>query len=216
MDERSLSPAEKAFNEMANKTVPFWRYAAISLRNCRPRKRSADRKNWRQWEEWPASSPMRSTIRLGSITNVFYLLREHPSLDEEARNYARLAEEELARVTHITKQTLGFYRESAQAIPVSIAALLDDILEFQLRQLEKSNIAVDRRYSSDGVVQGFPGELKQVFLNLICNAIESMPEGGRLRVGVRESSERTFTRRSARFHFGYRRRYSTGRCKKAI
>lgn len=125
---------------------------------------------------------------LESITNVFYLLREHPSLDDEARTYARLAEEELARVTHITKQTLGFYRESAQPILVSIPAILDDILEFQSRQLEKSNIKVDRQYCGDGTVQGFPGELKQVFLNLICNAIESMPDGGRLRVGVRESS----------------------------
>jgi signal transduction histidine kinase len=125
---------------------------------------------------------------LGSITNVFYLLREHPSLDEEARNYARMAEEELSRVTHITKQTLGFYRESAQPIPVSIASLLDDILEFQSRQLEKCNITIERQYSSDGGVQGFPGELKQVFLNLICNAIESMPDGGRLRIGVRDCS----------------------------
>ena len=125
---------------------------------------------------------------LESITNVFFLLREHPSLDEEARGYARLAEEELSRVTHITKQTLSFYRESAQPIQVSISALLEDILEFQARLLEKSNITVDRQYCSDGSVQGFPGELKQVFLNLICNAIESMPNGGRLRISVRECS----------------------------
>jgi PAS domain S-box-containing protein len=125
---------------------------------------------------------------LESITNVFFLLREHPSLNEEARSYARMAEEELSRVTHITNQTLSFYRESAQPIQVSIAAILEDILEFQSRLLEKGNITVDRRYTSDGSVQGFPGELKQVFLNLICNAIESMPDGGRLRISVRESS----------------------------
>ena len=126
---------------------------------------------------------------LGGITNVFYLLREHPSLDAEARKYARMAEEELARVTHITRQTLGFYRESAQAIPVSISSLLDDILEFQTHQLQMNKVIVDRRYRSYGVVQGFPGELKQVFLNLICNAIEAMPNGGRLRVHVGESFE---------------------------
>ncbi len=125
---------------------------------------------------------------LESITNVFFLLREHPTLDEEARGYARMAEEELSRVAHITKQTLSFYRESAQPIQVSIAAILENILEFQSRQLEKSNIAVDRRYGGDGNMNGFPGELKQVFLNLIGNAIESMPDGGRLRVSVRESS----------------------------
>ena len=47
---------------------------------------------------------------LEAITNTFYLLRDHPSLDEEARYYAQLGEEELRRVAHITRQTLGFYR----------------------------------------------------------------------------------------------------------
>ncbi|MGB7190466.1 MAG: PAS domain S-box protein [Acidobacteriaceae bacterium] len=125
---------------------------------------------------------------LGAITNVFYLLRDHPSLDAEARSYARLAEQELARISHITRQTLSFYRESAQAIPVSIAALLDEILEFQASQIQAAKIIVDRRYRSEGVVQGFPGELKQVLLNLISNAIEAMPNGGRLCVHVGESS----------------------------
>jgi PAS domain S-box-containing protein len=125
---------------------------------------------------------------LAAITNVFYLLQNHPSLDAEARNYARMAEEELARVTHITRQTLGFYRESAQAIPVLLPDLLDSVLEFQSRQLERNGISVDRRYGSDGVANGFPGELKQVFLNLIGNAIESMPGGGRLRVRVGASN----------------------------
>jgi signal transduction histidine kinase len=125
---------------------------------------------------------------LGSITNLFYLLRDHPSLDEEARNYACMAEAELSRVAHITKQTLGFYRESADIIPVSLAALLDEVLEFQARQIQTNRIIVDRRYRSDGIVQGFPGELKQVFLNLVCNAIEAMPEGGCLRLHVGECS----------------------------
>jgi PAS domain S-box-containing protein len=125
---------------------------------------------------------------LGAITNVFYLLRDHPSLDEEARNYARMAEEELSRVAHITRQTLGFYRESAEVIPVSLPTLLDDTLELQSRQLKMNKIIVERRYCTDGVVQGFPGELKQVFLNLIGNATEAMPDGGCLRVHVHESS----------------------------
>jgi PAS domain S-box-containing protein len=122
---------------------------------------------------------------LDAIRNAFYLLQDHPSLDNEARRYARIAEEELSRVTHITRQTLSFYRESKQAVPVFIPEILDDILAIQSGQLLRSGIALQTDYSDSAPVHGFPGELKQVFLNLIGNAIQAMPEGGRLRIRVR-------------------------------
>jgi PAS domain S-box-containing protein len=121
---------------------------------------------------------------LESITNTFYLLRNHPSLDEEARYYAQLGEEELIRVSHITRQTLGFYRESKDPLEVSLSRLLDDILELQTRRLEFSNIVIEKQYRSNGMLQGFPVELKQVFLNLIGNAVQAMPDGGTLRLRV--------------------------------
>jgi PAS domain S-box-containing protein len=124
---------------------------------------------------------------LESVLNIFYLLQRHSSLDHEAQHYATMAEQELLRVSHITKQTLSFYRESAQAIAVSISGLLDDILELQSRQLQSGGIVVERRYGSGEIVQGFPVELKQVFLNLIANAIQAMPAGGCLRVHIQRS-----------------------------
>ena len=121
---------------------------------------------------------------LESITNTFYLLSSHPSLDEEARYYARLGEEELHRVSHITRQTLGFYRESKDPVDVSLPQLLDDILELQSRRLDFGNIVLDKKYLTSGILQGFAVELKQVFLNLIANAVQAMPEGGKLRLRV--------------------------------
>jgi len=126
---------------------------------------------------------------LEAISNAFFLLRDHPSLDEEAIHLAKIGEQELARVCHITKQTLSFYRESQQAIPVCIADILDDILELQSRSLQISGIKVDKKYRTKGMIQGYPVELKQVFLNLIGNAIQAMPGGGRLRVQIFESSQ---------------------------
>ncbi len=121
---------------------------------------------------------------LESITNTFHLLSAHPTLDEEARYYAQLGEEEIRRVSHITRQTLGFYRESKAPVAVSLPQLLDDILELQSRRLEFGNIEIDKQYLHNGVIQGFPVELKQVFLNLIGNAVQAMPEGGRLRLRI--------------------------------
>ena len=124
---------------------------------------------------------------LESITNTFFLLRDHPSLDEEARYYAKLGEEELARVSHITRQTLGFYRESKHPVEVSIAELLDEILELQSRRMEFSKITLDKQYCSKGTIWAFPVELRQVFLNLIGNAVQAMPDGGTLRLHIFES-----------------------------
>jgi PAS domain S-box-containing protein len=127
---------------------------------------------------------------LEAITNAFYLLRTHPSLDEDARYYAQLADQELARVSHITKQTLSFYRESQSAIEVSVSELLDDVLALQQRSSEMSRISIEKQYSTKGHVQGFPVELKQVFMNLVSNAIQAMPDGGRLRVKVALTTSR--------------------------
>ncbi len=127
---------------------------------------------------------------LEAITNAFYLLRDHPSLDEEAQQYAKLAEQELLRVSHITRQTLSFYRESKQPIVLSIPDLLDNVLELQARSLMLNQITLQKRYVSHGALQGFPVELKQVFLNLIGNAIQAMPRGGYLRVRVHEGMDK--------------------------
>jgi PAS domain S-box-containing protein len=121
---------------------------------------------------------------LEAITNTFYLLQGHPSLDAEARSYALLAEQELARISHITKQSLSFYREHQRPIPISISELLDDVLALQQRSLQMNRISLETRYATKGELQGFPAELKQVFMNLISNAIQAMPDGGRLRVRV--------------------------------
>jgi two-component system, NtrC family, sensor kinase len=126
---------------------------------------------------------------LDAIMNAFYLLRNHSSLDEDARKYTTIAEEELARVVHITRQSLSFYRESKEAVRVLITEILNDILSLQSRLLQRNGIVLEKDYRSDGPVLGFPGEFKQVFLNLIGNAIQAMPEGGRLRVRVSEGLE---------------------------
>jgi PAS domain S-box-containing protein len=123
---------------------------------------------------------------LEAILNIFHLLRDHSSLDDEAMEYARMGEKELVRVAHIVKHTLSFYRESKQPIPVSIAEVLDNVVELQSRNIQMQGISLDKRYVQDAMVQGFPGELRQVFMNLIVNAIQAMPDGGRLRISVRE------------------------------
>jgi PAS domain S-box-containing protein len=126
---------------------------------------------------------------LAAITNLFYLLRTYPSLDGDARQIADMAEQQLERVSHITRQTLSFYRESKQPIDIAVMDLLEDVLALQETTLKGSGIDVQKDYSSSCTVKGFPAELRQVFLNLIGNAVQAMPEGGTLRVHVREATD---------------------------
>jgi PAS domain S-box-containing protein len=132
---------------------------------------------------------------LEAITNAFFLLRDHPSLDEQARRYAQIADQELLRVSRITSQTLGFYREPQQTVPVRIVSLLDEVLDLQELTLQLTKIAVERDYQTTSEIAAFPAELKQVFLNLITNAVHAMPNGGRLRVRVRDSQDGNTRRR---------------------
>jgi PAS domain S-box-containing protein len=128
---------------------------------------------------------------LEAVTNTFYLLREHPSLDPEARELTRVAELELSRVNRIAKQTLGLYRQSEKPLVISLDRILEDVLEAYQRQIESSHIAVERKLMVDGRVSGFPVEVRQVFVNLIGNAIQAMAESnGRLRVHLFASRDR--------------------------
>ncbi|MGE0407200.1 MAG: ATP-binding protein [Candidatus Korobacteraceae bacterium] len=127
---------------------------------------------------------------LEAITNIFYLLRDHPSLDAEAREYARLADEELLRIGRITRQTLSFYRESQRPTSLALSQVLDDVLGLQASRVRMNGISVQKDYATAGEIDGFPGELRQVFLNITANAIQAMPEGGQLRIRLCESADR--------------------------
>jgi PAS domain S-box-containing protein len=126
---------------------------------------------------------------LAAITNIFYLLKNHPSLDSQAQKYAEMAEEELMRVSLITRQTLSFYRESRQPVRIAVHELLDNIVELQERVFRDKHIVVQKKYSPASIFNGFPVELRQIFLNLVVNAVQAMPEGGTLRLSVHEATD---------------------------
>lgn len=126
---------------------------------------------------------------LAAVVNLLYLLQHHTSLDEEARNYVDAAAKELSRVAQITRQTLSFYRETSEPVPVRIHELLDDVVELQKHAIQSGRITVERRYLPADFVEGFPVELRQVLLNLVANAIQAMPDGGILRLNVHEATD---------------------------
>jgi PAS domain S-box-containing protein len=121
---------------------------------------------------------------LEAILNLTYLLSVHPSLDEEARGYTSLLLNEVVRVGEITRQTLSFYRDTSHPIELDMISLMDGVLKLHRPLMEQKSIRVKKKFLHPAYVQGRPGELRQVFTNLIGNAIDALPHGGCIRVGV--------------------------------
>lgn len=120
---------------------------------------------------------------LATVTNLLYLLRKDVS-SESGQQLLSAAEAELAQVGQITRQTLGFYRDSSKPVRFKVADLLDEILTSYKGKLRRSHITVSRHYDSADEVEALRGEMRQVFSNLIANAIDAMPEGGTLELGI--------------------------------
>jgi len=122
---------------------------------------------------------------LEAVTNLIYLARSAPA--GEARRYLQMVEEELSRIAHITKMTLGFYRDSGAPTPVDIAELVREVLALYEAKLHAKNIHVQSDLEYPQQVFGSKGELRQVIANLVANAIDVLPPGGALTVAAADS-----------------------------
>ena len=116
---------------------------------------------------------------LEAVTNLVYLARKQPA---NVQKYLTLADQELDRIAQITKNTLGFYRDSVSASEVDISKVLEEVLLLYARKMEFKNVRLTTDFAMAVKVTGFPGEIRQIFANLISNAIEAVPEQGCLRI----------------------------------
>jgi PAS domain S-box-containing protein len=125
---------------------------------------------------------------LEAVTNLLYLIRHHGELGPEAAQWADAAQHEVARVSDITQQTLRFYRQSTRPNLSKLSELFDSVLTLHQGRIATLQVELERRYRDPGVLLCFTGELRQLFANLIGNALDAMqPSGGRLTVSVRQS-----------------------------
>jgi signal transduction histidine kinase len=72
---------------------------------------------------------------------------------------------------------------------VSLSEILDNVVELQSRKLQLNRIILKKDFRTAGTIHGFSVELKQVFLNIITNAVQAMPDGGELQLDLIESRD---------------------------
>jgi signal transduction histidine kinase len=120
--------------------------------------------------------------------NLLYLLRAKIT-DDDGRGFLATAEDELKRVSHIAKQTLGYYREHAAASLASVSDIAEHALTIYEPRCTAASITVKKSIDTSTKVVLRRGEMMQVISNLIANAIYAMPDGGTLSVSVCDASD---------------------------
>ncbi len=121
---------------------------------------------------------------LEAILNLTYLLSEDPALDDDARGYAELLLKEVVRLGEITRRTLSFYRDTSEPVEIDMTPLIDGVLKLHKPLMEQRSIHLETKFVRSAFVWGRQGELRQIFTNLIGNAIDALPQGGIIRVSV--------------------------------
>ncbi len=124
-----------------------------------------------------------------ALTNLLSLVGYRTSRDDTTHQLVALAESELKRMAHITRQMLSFYRESSAPVRLKITEVIEDILEVLVMNLRTHHIKVERRYEFDDPIRAFPVEMRQLFANLLSNAAEAIGRDGRITVHVTASRD---------------------------
>ncbi len=113
---------------------------------------------------------------LDSISNLLFLM-DGQSTPEETAHFLALARQEIARVTQISRAMLSLYRESRAPIAIDLKDMLESILLLMERRFAALGVTVETDLPPDLIIHGFPGELRQVFTNLLTNAAEASEPG---------------------------------------
>lgn len=120
---------------------------------------------------------------LEAATNLIYLSSTAKDLPESIRNMLDLADRELARVAHMTKQTLGFYKSATSSEQVNIIDLLDEVVRLFDSKLQGKNLSVRKDYAVPCAIETNRGELFQVVTNIFSNAIDASYQSGTISIG---------------------------------
>jgi PAS domain S-box-containing protein len=123
---------------------------------------------------------------LEAVSNLLFLVTLAETA-ETAQEHAHHALEQLMRVSLITQQTLKFHRQAGSPKSTRLSEVLESVLALFRSKLVASDIAVEVRAAREMSVDCMPSETQQIFANLVANAIDAMPQGGRLVVRLRPS-----------------------------
>lgn len=170
--------------------------AALALQNCMLfATEQATRTALIQAEKLATAGRMAAAIAhevnnpLEALTNLLYILERSPEATPFIRETASTALEQVTRLAHITRQTLGFYRELRSPTVVDLSQSVVETVELYKKRLDKLNVALELDLAEGLPIRGIKGEIRQVISNLLVNAFEAMDAGGSITMTTRGHNE---------------------------
>jgi signal transduction histidine kinase len=122
---------------------------------------------------------------LEAVGNLIYIVRHTPNLPDDVQGYLAMADQELERVSHITRQTLGFYRDSSEPGPVEMRVVIESVLKIYDNKIKSKSVLLDLEISAEcPAVFGLQGEMKQLIANLVSNAADAVGHTGKIRISM--------------------------------
>jgi len=140
-------------------------------------------------EKFAAAGRLAATIAhevnnpMEAIKNAVYLLSG--SVAESAMPVYNILQSETERVARVVRQMLGLYRDSEPVKPVNVNVIIEDTLLVLKRQLQRGNVQVEAELGALPEAPIAPDQMRQVLSNMILNARDAMPDGGKLWVRSR-------------------------------
>lgn len=127
---------------------------------------------------------------LAAVTNAIYILQNFYRPPADRKALLETAASELARVSRIVKQSLSCYRVDSTPREIDLAQILEESLHVFEEKFQKGGLEVRTRIRRQMIILGFGDEIRQAIDNLLLNAVEATPRGGRLAVSLRGSRDR--------------------------
>jgi len=115
---------------------------------------------------------------LAAVTNALFLAKNTAGLPESACRYLDMADAELKRIAYITRQSLGFYRESNAPALTTIHELLESAVELLKSRVMAKKAVIEKQWGGNVQIIAVAGELRQVFSNLLANSLDAIAEAG--------------------------------------